>query len=321
MKKKSSLKTYCNEETILKKSKKSRTTNNSQFLEYFNNISVQAPITPPPLSFINPIVGDDKYEEFYDFKESLNELSLEHKLNILNDVVLDNVGFEFELNLNKSEEKNNCEEVRDDGCADNIVLAKDLDLNYLNLKKENVDFVENSYFQREREEEDDLLFVKDNFDTRDKKLREKLDKKMLTSMRRQMRQQKPEEKTTVLKKHHRKTKCSYEEKQNLEQIISSGSCSSLTSDLDIFFDLNRFRKNKKISRKKMSITKTKMTSSDVINNKRSLGESLNENLNHLNRANENEMFLNINTNDINFNEHTNDFDFNVKNFQINFDAL
>ena len=67
-------------------------------------------------------------------------------MNILNDVVLDNVGFEFELNLNKSEGKNNCEEVRDDRCGggnDNIVLAKDLDLNNLNLKKENIDFVEN----------------------------------------------------------------------------------------------------------------------------------------------------------------------------------
>ena len=317
MKKKSSLNT-CNEEIILKKSKKpfkKSTTKNSQLLEYFNDISVQTQLTPPPLlSLIKPIVCDDKYEEIFDFKDSLSELSLEHKLNILNDVVLDNVGFEFELNLNKSEEKINCEEVRDDGCGgDNFVLSKDLDLNILNLKKENIDFVENSYFQREREEED-LLFESDNLETKDKKLREKLDKKMLTSMRRQMRQQKREEKTTVSKKHYRKTKYSNEEKKNLEQISSS---SSLTSDLDIFFDLNLFRKNTKIRHKKMSITKTKS----------SLGESLFLNnsdlndLNHLNHVNENEMFFNINTNDINFNEQTNDFDFDVQNFQINFDAL
>jgi hypothetical protein len=319
MKKKSSLNT-CNEEPILKKSKKTRTTNNSQCLEYFNDISVQTQLTPPPLSLINPFLDDGKYEESYDFKESLSEISLEHKLNILNDVVLDNFGFEFELNLNKSEEKINYEEIKNDGCdGDNIVLAKDLDLNFSNLKKENI-YLENLYFQRETEE--DSFCVRDNLDSKDKKLREKLDKKMLTSMRRQMRQQRREEKTRVSKKLHGKTKSSLEVNKLLEQ-KSSSSCSSLTSDLDIFFDLNRFRKNKKIRHKKISKTKTNMTSSDVIiNNKCSLviNSDLNE-LNHFKNANEKEMFLNIKTNDINLNEQTNDFDFDVQNFQINFDAL
>ena len=320
-------------DTLIKKSKKRRTTNNSQSLEYFTELTapIQIPIPDPPLPppFVNII--DDYNEEIFNFKTSLSQLSLDHKLNLIDDVVLLNDQFELNIKtsgLEEEEEEEDKEMPIRKGNGD-IMLANDLDFKLFNLKQESVDY-ENSLIYgikgnvNKEEQQGEINSQKKS--KKHKKLSEKLEKQMMRSMRRQVRQRERDEATkTKQKRVHRLAKAtslSNNEEVKLKHLDQISSNSSLNSNLDLFFDLNRFRKNRKTKALK---TKTNTRNETLtFDNKNATYFDSNEIMDSNVNCEYNKMYFNKDPNENNcFDDKALDFEFefDMENFQINFDAL
>jgi hypothetical protein len=237
------MKNKCSSSPI--KAKKRRITNNSKSLEYFtDDISITnktlpiilTPNSPPPPSLFTLLLNsnDDNtnnvdFDLKFDAKNGSSQISLDQKLNVINDDVL----------LNKQDEQ---EEFNRD--ANNLILPKDFNLNLLGLEVK----------QEHEEEEEDLKNLVSFSSTNEsspvnlgceklKKLQEKLDKRMMACEKRREKKQRENELKRCRPKAIKETS-STRKNTNLKQLEEISSNSSLNSDLSLFFDLNRFRKTK-----------------------------------------------------------------------------